>query len=228
MRSYGSNITVDGENKFETLVLDLLAQISRRSTGVLILNEIARNSGRKVKIVSSAHHDKAYLDDSKNPAVARDARIAYPPLPVSGGSIALPGDQALLHRLVLALHRIRGGFERVPMRGGFDYRDEFYAILITNMYASEDRRPLRCDLYANGGTEEFCSENSAGIEELSQEGPGLGLRLFMGLSRVSAPFNPIRQHIKEKAAGFGYTPEAWARDQIRSPMPQYPSREPRP
>ena len=229
MRTYGNNIDVDGRGdvKFESLILDLLEQINRRATGALILSEIARNAGRKVRIEPSVAPGRVSVEQRKNGEIAVDARIAYPPLPVSGAGIAIPGDQALLHRLVLAVHRIRGGFERAPMRNGFDNRDEFYAILITNMYASEDRRPLRRDLHGFGiwdpggaDAERFCFDTLGAIEAMSQEGPGLGQRLFAGLSRVNAPFNPIRQYLEEKSAGFGYTAEAWARDQIRSPLPQ--------
>jgi hypothetical protein len=234
MRPYGKNISVDGngDDKFEILVLGLLKQISRRSTGALILSEIARNASRKVKIEPSVPPDSAGVDDRKKGGIAMDARVAYPPLPVPGAGIAIPGDQALLHRLVQAVHRIRGGFERAPMRNGFDNREEFYAILITNIYASEDRRPLRRDLHGfgiwdPGGTdaERFCFDTLGTIEALSQEGPGLGLRLFAGLSRVNAPFNPIRRYLEEKSAGFGYTVEAWARHQIRSPLPQTPAKQ---
>jgi hypothetical protein len=75
MRRYGSNITVDGghDDKFESLVLDLLEQISRRATGALILSEIAINSVRKVKIVPSVPPDNSGLDDPKNRGVAVDA-----------------------------------------------------------------------------------------------------------------------------------------------------------
>src|SRR5580698_1497008 len=232
MRTYGNNIDVDGrgDSKFESLVLDLLEQIGRRSTGALILSEIARNTGRKVKIVPPAPRDRAGADDSKNDGIEADARVTYPP--VLGAGVAIPEDEALLHRLVQAVHRIQGGFERAPMRNGFDNREEFYAILITNIYASEDRRPLRRDLHGfgiwdPGGTdaERFCFDTLGTIEALSQEGPGLGLRLFAGLSRVNAPFNPIHRYLEEKSAGFGHTAEAWARHQIRSPLPQTPAKQ---
>lgn len=232
MRTYGSNIDVDGrgDSKFESLVLELLEQISRCATGALILREIARSGGRKVRIEPSAPPDRARVNDPKNRSIEADARIAFPPGPATG--VAIPADQTLLHRLVLAVHRIQGGFERAPMRNGFDNKDEFYAILITNIYASEDRRPLRRDLYGfgiwdPGGTdaERFWFDGLGAIEALSQEGSGLGLHLFAGLARVNAPFNPIRRYLEEKSAGFGHTAEAWARDQIRSPRPQTPAKQ---
>jgi hypothetical protein len=118
------------------------------------------------------------------------------------------------------------------MRNGFDNNEEFYAILITNIYASEDRCPLRRDLYGFGiwdpggaDAERFFFDTLGTIEALSQEGPGLGLRLFAGLSRVNAPFNPIRRYLEEKSASFGHTAEAWARHQIRSPLPQTPAKQ---
>ncbi len=178
MRPYGKNISVDGkgDDKFEILVLGLLEQISRRSTGALILSEIARNASRKVKIVPSVPPDNAAVDP-KTGGIPVDAQVTFPPLPVPGAGIAIPGDQALLHRLVQAVHRIRGGFERTPMRNGFDNREEFYAILITNIYASEDRRPLRRDLHGfgiwdPGGTdaERFCFDTLGRVHTIKTIG----------------------------------------------------------
>lgn len=254
MRSYGFNISVDGSDlsafgagatapdsgAYESRIADLLEQINQRATGTLILEAIGSHSDRQVTIIPAPAGADA--ENLGGVASAMNAKIPFSPSPAqekglsaNRGEGAGEPDEALLHQLVHVLHLIQGGFEREPMRDGFDDREEFYAILITNIYASEDQRLVRRDhhgfhIWDPGGADadRFFLENLGALDALREEGPGLGLPLFMGLSRVHAPFNPIRQYLEEKAVVFGQTPEAWARDQVRCPVPPTPTLQPAP
>jgi hypothetical protein len=216
---------------YESRIVELLDQIGQRTTGTLILGVIACCHEAQVTIIPSPSPV-----DRGAESTGLNVRIPFPASSSSQGPAAVSQpDAVLLQELVHALHLIRGGFERAPMRDGFDDREEFYAILIANIYLSEDHRPLRRDNHGfeiwdptGADAERFYLGTLSAIDTLREEGPGLGLQLFMELSRINTPFNPIRQYVKQKAIVFGRTSEAWARDQIRCPVPATPVLNPAP
>src|SRR5262249_52109870 len=55
-----------------------------------------------------------------------------------------PGsDGALVHELVHALRDLRGHYHQIPMRSkAYDNEEEFFAILVQNVYASEKGMPI--------------------------------------------------------------------------------------
>jgi hypothetical protein len=108
-------------------------------------------------------------------------------------------DEVLLHELVHALRFIAGVSDkkrRVPFQKQYDNKEEFFAILITNLYRSEcGRRNRRAghDAYFWGkraDNDAFLDEgmNRLHIRQLRRQQP----LLFNDLNDVKAPFNPLR------------------------------------
>ena len=107
-----------------------------------------------------------------------------------------PGADAgevLFHEMVHALRAMSGVENRMAMGRQFDTREEFVAVLVTNIYTSERGRFawLRADHGAtrllSPGDWRTDPEMQALIRGISTSEPGLVLRL----ARVSAPFNPF-------------------------------------
>jgi hypothetical protein len=85
-----------------------------------------------------------------------DSRIAFTPSRFStycskkssvGKAAGAQPDDILLHEIVHAMRQMRGKSDLAPLGHGFDTEEEFYAILLTNIYASEAGRQQ--DLRAN-------------------------------------------------------------------------------
>lgn len=107
-----------------------------------------------------------------------------------------PGNdraEVLLHELVHADRMMSGRMNYLAVGHGFDTREEFFAVLVTNMYSSERGafRPLRADhgtgLLADPETWRLSSEFQTYVRDLSASSPGLALRLM----RVKTAFNPF-------------------------------------
>jgi hypothetical protein len=115
---------------------------------------------------------------------------------VNGVLPPLPGDDAgevLLHELVHALRQMSGLLDPYPMERGFDTQEEFFAVLVTNIYTSERGRFRQ--LRADHGTSALFEPQEWSTDReyraltyavvISQ--PSLVRRL----ARVRAPFNPF-------------------------------------
>src|SRR4051794_14239875 len=77
---------------------------------------------------------------------AVNSLITYFPAALDGSDQASPGmrdDEVLLHELVHGLRDMRGQHSITAMSDGYDTVEEFMAILVSNIYASEVGRPLR-------------------------------------------------------------------------------------
>lgn len=101
--------------------------------------------------------------------------------------------EALLHELVHADRMMSGRMNYLPMGHRFDTREEFFAVLVTNMYSSErgPHRPLRADHFRGllGDPDSWRTnpEFQTLIRDLTNSSPGLALRLV----RVKCAFNPF-------------------------------------
>jgi hypothetical protein len=108
-----------------------------------------------------------------------------------------PNDEGLLHELVHGLQTLWGTNVSKPVRNQklYDTIEEFYAILITNIYRSECRRDGLRAHHRN-----FSALNMTDKEFLKKESNRQQLRqfrrlhptLFAELHDVKAEFNPIR------------------------------------
>jgi len=115
---------------------------------------------------------------------------------VNGVLPPLPGDDAgevLLHELVHALRQMSGLLDPYPMERGFDTQEEFFAVLVTNIYTSERGRfrQLRGDHgnLALVEPQEWATDREyrALTYAVVISQPSLVRRL----ARVRAPFNPF-------------------------------------
>lgn len=150
-------------------VRDLLLQLRSSRVGTVMLAAVAWTGNRRITVVpwrECERNAEAIWETAEGEQHARaldepgpvgtgggtEALLRYTPswFPrrsrrrqgIAGGLVQ---DAALLHELVHAL-RITRGVVRVERMGeGYDLHDEFMAILIENMYLSEQGRPLRGD-----------------------------------------------------------------------------------
>jgi hypothetical protein len=113
-------------------------------------------------------------------------------------------DEILFHEMVHATRQMRGVFDPQPLGFLYDTEEEFYAILLANIYASESGRAvdIRSDHH---GFEHMTTDTNAKflpkkdptdyryrlVEKLIREEPRMAHELNM-LKHV--PFNPIRRY----------------------------------
>jgi hypothetical protein len=80
---------------------------------------------------------------------------------------------------------------------GYHNEEEFLAVLVTNMYRSEKRRPLmdydQNPIKAKTFLHTVFLNPTEIIGRLQKKNP----ELFSALLRVQAPFNPVQQYSKE-------------------------------
>ncbi len=115
-------------------------------------------------------------------------------------------DEILFHEMIHATRQMRGIFNPLPLGFLYDTEEEFYAILIANMYASETGRKI--DIRADHHTfnhmvtdtnELFLPKKDAAdyryrlIAKFVQK----EARLAAGLARLKhVPFNPVRRYFE--------------------------------
>ena len=136
-------------------------------------------------------------------------------------------DDTLLHELVHSLREMQGKFTQYPTRTkGYDNEDEFFAILVQNIYASEkgitilrrDHTGARAIQRALSTSEGFLGkgqrplsmeqlENRLLVRKLTSECFTLCANIR---TRVRAPFNPISEYLRNPTL-YPYDPKlAWA------------------
>jgi hypothetical protein len=137
------------------------------------------------------------------PGRGTDVVTKFYPWEWPGEGIGQPGrarDEVLLHELVHAYLEQRGisslhNLKKPPFAKRvrrFDIPDDFYAIMITNVYCSERRRPIRCDhkrftpLPRNAISVRHDPQFGIFFTSLASAAPGL----VMGLKAISTDFNP--------------------------------------
>ena len=141
----------------------------------------------------------------------------YPPF--APGQVALR-EPGLLHELVHAYRILRGRRALGPLGSRFNTTEEFYAILVENMFRSERRWPLR--LHHEGYEEmttpaEYCAQG-----ELRQSVETIMLdplfRTLATVDRASVPYNPLATHHEGGCAvGANYWQDYLARQRVTRP-----------
>jgi hypothetical protein len=112
-------------------------------------------------------------------------------------------DEVLFHEMVHATRQMRGIFNPLPLGFLYDTEEEFFAILLANIYASETGRPidLRSDHH---GFEHLTPDTNAKflpkrdmtdyryrlVSKLVHEEP----RMALELRNIGCLFNPIRRY----------------------------------
>lgn len=138
-------------------------------------------------------------------------------------NVARP-EEVLLHELVHAFRMVSGklNMENKTHLGliKYDSPEEFYAILVTNMYQSEMKTYLRAD-HRGFSTLDKALEDSFEFFKVSQRAFELvdkfckdNRGLTRALSKISVPFNPIAAYYKDpkKAQANSRSPAALSRD----------------
>jgi hypothetical protein len=112
-------------------------------------------------------------------------------------------DEVLFHEMVHAVRQMRGLLNPLPLGFLYDTEEEFYAILLANIYASETGRAidLRSDHH---GFEHLTTDTNAKflpkkdmtdyryrlVDKLVHE----ERQMALALAKIHAPFNPIRRY----------------------------------
>ncbi|HKB36941.1 MAG TPA: hypothetical protein VKD72_10835 [Gemmataceae bacterium] len=131
-------------------------------------------------------------------AAARAWReINLTPAPPTAGQDT---GEALLHELVHALNELAGVETRAPMGQSFETVEEYYSVMVVNMYASERRRNFR----ASHGFEEIANpwalsvspQQRLAIERFRNRHPALA----RDLEGLQVPYNPFRPGVHSPAA----------------------------
>jgi hypothetical protein len=155
------------------------------------------------------HYSPWKLQQGPLPVCPRDGTVSKGGCRLTPGSDDTP-DTTLLHELVHALREMRGQLNQVPTwQKGYDNEEEFFAILVANIYMSEQgRKNLRQDHHgksrldpALATSEGFLGkgasppsrdllENRRLVHKFVCENYGLSANIW---SVANAAFNPIRE-----------------------------------
>jgi hypothetical protein len=207
-------------------ILEHLAYRARSRVGNLIVMGVvaraAEVANRGVRIFTSrrpiADAVTNFLDTSSDPAArggnpmfrggrGAQAFIAYFPFEwptIGSGGPGQGRDEVLLHELIHVYMGQRGLSSPQQLRTGglpnrvqeFDIVDDFFAVMLTNVYASERGRPLRRNhndfLPLNQTAEQVRNDRSFApfFQSLERVLPAL----VRELEQIVTPFNPWRVH----------------------------------
>ena len=138
---------------YEEITQNVLRDISHNVAGMTVLDAFT-GSSRSVTIrpLSPVAAEKAH-SEAISPEKAHETDVGSPSQPGPGshstiwfnpGSISIGGhlyraDDTLLHESIHALRQVRGRWRAVPL-AGWDNREELYATMLTNIYASSSGR----------------------------------------------------------------------------------------
>src|SRR5262249_50212980 len=158
------------------------------------------------------HYSPERLSQGPVPLCPRDGTVSRGPCRLTPSSDDTP-DTTMLHELVHALREMRGQMYQVPtLDKGYDNEEEYFAILVANIYMSEqgkkNRRKARHSHTklpeALSTSETFLGKDASPPSRDQLENRRLvhkfvcqNYNLCAYLSRsVTAAFNPIREFIR--------------------------------
>jgi hypothetical protein len=170
---------------------------------------------RKGQAERSGANGQVLLDAHGKPIVGKgggsDSDVSYTPVMwrkycnqhKHGHKSGAQPDEILFHEMVHATRQMRGIFNPMPLGFLYDTEEEFFAILLANIYASETGRPidLRSDHH---GFEHLTTDTDAKflpkrdmsdyryrlVFKLVHDEP----RMVHELRKIHSPFNPIRRY----------------------------------
>jgi Effector protein len=136
------------------------------------------------------------------------------------GGIHIQSHETLLHELVHAFRKVSGKLKQIPLGKGlafYNTNEEFNAVLVQGIYASERRTPVRAshfhhfeiDKKLNGSLKFFQASTEAFqyVEKFCLENPGF----TKGFININAPFNPINAYYQDKEVARQFSKSATAR-----------------
>jgi hypothetical protein len=217
------DLSSNQDEAFQRSVLVQLRRIAGTNTGRLVLSAIQSFAPLRISIVPTNVSTESAAVRRGNLLV-----VGYRTLNVSNyGFVQASGpgtapDEILLHELIHCLRHLRtwndvNGYSFLRMGYGFRNIEEFYAVLVANMYSSETGRPLRRDhsVTASGATTplvqnitvvgatipdysgmgNFFPLNRNAIALMSEELMGFGQAFFTQLISIQCDFNPVREFV---------------------------------
>jgi len=112
-------------------------------------------------------------------------------------------DEVLFHEMVHSTREMLGLFDPLPLGFLFDAEEEFFAILLANIYASETGRPIDLRQNHHGfvhlleDTDTKFIPNPSDpfyrlIAKLVTQQPVMALEI----GKINCPFNPIRRYFQ--------------------------------
>jgi hypothetical protein len=228
-----SHLTVDGHgaprdqfptpHAYERAVTGLYHKLHASRTGAAVLESIA-HSHQKILVTPYSAADAtnfgtfnafAHQESTRSdPRFAgHDSHVHYSPttwnrflLNQHGHDVAgAHPDEVLLHETTHALRQVYGVSDPRPLDHAYDTEEEFFAILVANVYASELHRlhDLRADHHSH---HEISASQDTSAEFLPRLDPNdykyrlvkklvdQEPRLAHKLAHVRAAFNPIRRY----------------------------------
>jgi hypothetical protein len=211
------------DEAFQRSVLVQLRRIAGTDTGRLVLSAIQGFAPLRISIVPTNVSTESAAVRRENLLVVGYRAISvgnYGFVQASGPGMA--HDEILFHELIHCVRHLRtwadvNSYRFLRMGNGFDNIEEFYAVLISNMYSSETRRPLRRDHSATGsgattplirnitvagntipdytGAGIFFPRNRNEIALMREETMGFGQAFFAQLVSMQCDFNPVREFV---------------------------------
>jgi Effector protein len=136
------------------------------------------------------------------------------------GGFHIESDEVLLHELVHAFRKVSGKEKTTPLSKGlifYDDNEDFNAVLVQGIYASERRKPIRASHFRhfeiakelNGSLKFFKSSSEAFkyVEKFCLENPGF----TKGFININTHFNPINAYYQDREIARQFSRSAFAR-----------------
>ncbi len=149
-----------GQRRYRDSVQAILVTIRRSQTGRLVMDRLGRAAfdvivepNLEADGFNNAFEQAASHSHSGNQRLGTSARgtrslIAYSPRRLTGRGVQFAFDEVLLHELCHSLRTVYGRIrfgnaagDLLPMAGGFDNVEEFFAAMVTSVHSSELGRP---------------------------------------------------------------------------------------
>ncbi len=198
-----TSFAILSEQDYERRVFQHLTMIDRTMVGQHVMKrvlEICVTRGHFVRIFNTMHIHNAFTSARYGAGAtgggASSVDIRFSPTDTWGGrrhpTAGNQPDEVLFHELTHALMMLAGSLNMrtIPR---FDIVDDFFAVMVANMYSSESGRPLRHDhsaAYRVMTPEEARNvpvRYRALIESFGRRRP----ELLRGLGGIGSPFNPF-------------------------------------
>lgn len=224
MLYYGSFIRIDGDGfanptLYEQTVLDLINKVSGTRTGLLVLYEIL-NSGHRLRITPAAsllaananpgnsHPSRKFGASKVNKALPASSRLAFSPGDYDAAANLFTDSHpfykaadTLVHELFHEARQMQGLFQAEPTNDPYDDIEEFFAITVANIYASEVGANYRLRGSHTPAFQPLTITNSQDFDDkyvARLTALNLQMKRFCKLlSQVKAQFNPMRVHYAE-------------------------------
>lgn len=219
---------IKNADAWEKAVREDIRKISQTKVGSLLLRSIKHYG----KVVAIRPHLTTKCNAVTQPGdkVGSGADIVFNPdtYKVGGtcsnnyirmGGFHIESHEVLVHELVHAFRKVSGKEKTIPLGKGlnfYDNNEDFNAVLVQGIYASERRTPIRAshfrhfeiDKELNGSLKFFKSSSEAFkyVEKFCMENPGF----TRGFININTHFNPINAYYQDKEIARQFSRSAFA------------------